>query len=127
MDDRLWPGERPFTEFGQWGYGSLDLRVFDQDTVWCNIAGRALKVTHMDPDYRANVLAFLRDNAAYFHLMTIRRRLIELYADLADGVLEPVGADQLRDLLGRDPVEWIAATPIARALRDANASRGNLP
>ncbi len=48
VDDRLWPGERPFTEFGQWGYGSLDLRVFDQDTVWCNIAGRALKVTHMD-------------------------------------------------------------------------------
>lgn len=119
--ERVWPGERPFTDFGQWGYGHLDLRVFDDgNQIWCDIFGAPHRPRDMTPDYRTNVLAFLESNAPYFHLMTIQRHLIEVYSDLADGRLDPRDLDRVRALIEVDPVTWITTTSIARALRNAH-------
>jgi hypothetical protein len=38
-DERLWPGELPFTAFGQVGADHLDLHVFDQDVYWVDRIG----------------------------------------------------------------------------------------
>ena len=117
---RPW-GERPFTDFGQWGHARLDLRVLDDSnhTFWVDIRGTPHRAADMTPDYRLNVLAFLTQNAAYFHLMTIQRRLIELYSDLADGRLDPCELQRVRALIQLDPVTWITNTSIALAMKDA--------
>ena len=127
--ERLWPGERPFTDFGQFGYGHLDRRVFDDDndTYWCDITGRAHRITDMTADYRHNVLAFLEHKARYFHLMMIRRRLLELSSVLADGRVDPLDLHRLYALLGLDPVTWVTTTPIALALKHAAQSAPQLP
>lgn len=114
------PAERPFTAFGQWGYGHLDLRVFDDsnNTFWVDITGTPHRIVDMTPDYRLNVLAFLELNAPYFHLMTIRRRLLEVYGDLADGILDPQDLQRVQALIELDPTAWITTTSIALALKN---------
>ena len=116
---RLWPGERPFTDWGQFGYGSLDLRVLDQTTYWVDVSGAPHHLCDMSPDYRVNVLAFLRDGADYYHLMTIRRLLIELYADLDAGCTDPPALRRLPALLEAEPIAWLEATPLVHALQNA--------
>lgn len=117
---RLWPGERPFTDWGQFGYASLDLRVLDQATYWVDVAGAPHRLSEMSPDYRVNVLAFLRDGVDYYHLMTIRRLLIELYADLAAGCTDPPALRRLPALLEAEPTAWLDATPLVQALTSAS-------
>lgn len=58
-DARLWPFERPFTAFGQFGEGSLDLRVFDQEVQWVDIRGIPHLLQEMSREYVANVIDFL--------------------------------------------------------------------
>jgi hypothetical protein len=62
-DEDLAAGARPFTDFGQSGYGNIDLRVLDQDIYWVNIAGTAFFLTALSPEYRHNIVGHLRDNA----------------------------------------------------------------
>ena len=114
---RLWPGERPFTDWGQFGYGRLDLRVLDQATYWVDVSGAPHRLCDMSPDYRANVLALLRHGAVYFHLMTIRRLLIELYADLDAGRTDPTALRRLPVVLGAEATVWLDATPLVQALK----------
>lgn len=119
--ERLLPRERPVPDFGRVGYGRLDLSVFDDDndSYWCDITGTPHRITDMSPDYRRNVLAFLESNARYFHLMTVRRRLLELSSDLPHGCADPPDLQRLRALLRLDPVTWITSTPVAQALKHA--------
>jgi hypothetical protein len=35
-DRFLIKGQHPFTAFGQFGFGSMDFRVFEQDIYWLN-------------------------------------------------------------------------------------------
>lgn len=116
----------PVTPLGQMGFGYLDLRVFDadNDAYWWDIAGRRHRLTDMTPDYRQNVLAFLERNARYFHLMTIRRGLLELLelgSDFEDGGINPLRLQRLRALLELDPVTWITSTSVALALKNAGS------
>jgi hypothetical protein len=62
-DDDLWAVEKPFTCFGQWGRGWMDLRVFDQDVWWVDVEGRPHRLSEMTVEYRRNVLRFLLDSA----------------------------------------------------------------
>lgn len=58
-DVRLWPMELPFTAFGQFDEGALDLRVFDQDIYWVDRLGVSHPLKEMSQEYIANVIAFL--------------------------------------------------------------------
>ena len=62
-DDDLWDIEKPFTYFGQWDRGWMDLRVFDQDVWWVDVEGRPHRLSEMTVEYRRNVLRFLLDSA----------------------------------------------------------------
>lgn len=112
-------GETPFAYVEPGLYGYLDLDVFGDhnDTRWCDITGTLHLVTDMTPDYRHNVLAILERNAAYFHLMVIRRRLLELSSDLAHCRVDPADLQRLHSLLELDPVTWITTTPGAKAVK----------
>lgn len=120
-DADLWPGELPFTAWGQHGYGQLDLRVFDQDVYWVNIEQRPILIAaDMSREYIANVVAHLEENCEYFYRQTVRRELMQRSGDLLLGrssvsqVAERAGAPSLRDLT---PAAWLDGTPLMRRLR----------
>jgi hypothetical protein len=119
-DADLWPGELPFTAWGQYEHGSLDLRVFDQDVYWVDIAQVPHELDQMSDDYIANVIGFLEREASYFHTQTMLRMAIQVVGDLELGRLpgdllaEAIGAPRLDELT---PAEWLEATPLIRALR----------
>ena len=92
----------------------MDLRVFDQDTFWCDVTGRPHRIRDMTPDYRVNVLNFLAVFASYFHLMTMRR-LIEVCASP-----DPPAVERLRAVATLDAQSWLERTPLVVALRSAN-------
>lgn len=115
-DPTLWPGEKPFTDFGQWGENHLDLRVFDQDTWWVDRHGVGHRLVEMTTEYRVNVLMHLSENACYFHGGAMLRLALQISGD---------------DLLGRQPFipphaigathltpeAWLEATPLVTRLR----------
>ena len=119
-DADLWPGELPFTAWGQHEYGTLDLRVFDQQRYWVDIHQVPHQLSEMEPEYVRNVITFLLENREYFHAATVRRMAIQTVGDLlldrpsAELVAEAVGAPALIDLT---PEEWLESTPLMRALR----------
>lgn len=119
-DADLWPGELPFTAWGQHAHGSLDLRVFDQAAWWVDIAQQPHRLEDMSDDYVANVIRFLLVDAGYFHRQTLLRELLQTYGDLllgrtpADLVARSAGVPRTSDLT---PVQWLEATPLMRALR----------
>ncbi|KRF45104.1 hypothetical protein ASH01_14370 [Terrabacter sp. Soil811] len=89
-----------------------------------DIEGTAHRLEDMTPGYRVNVLAWLDANAAYFHAMTIRKHLIEVYAELLDGRVDPLALRRLHHILASGPEQWLAATAIVQALKDAVGERG---
>lgn len=121
------PAARPrgtaLHQLRQWGHGELDLRVFDEDDgtscgrVWVDVVGTPHRVVDMPPDYRVNVLDFLDKNADYFHLMTVRRYLIEVMADAAQGAVNPCAVSRLHAVLDVDAATWMANTSVVRALK----------
>src|SRR5690349_20382479 len=84
-DDNLWPGEQPFTHWGQDPPGTLDLRVFWQATWWVSIDQQPHRISDMDDLYIANVIGFLDRNREYYYRATIRRAAITLIGDLLLG------------------------------------------
>lgn len=119
-DRDLWPGELPFTAWGQHEHGTLDLRVFDQDVWWVDIAQRPHRIVEMSADYIGNVIDFLVADADYFHCATMRRELVSMAGDLllgrvpADLVARAVGGPSLTALTAE---EWLESTTLMRALR----------
>jgi hypothetical protein len=130
-DRDLWPGETPFTDFGQFGVDMLDLRVFDQDTWWVDRLGHPHLLAEMSDEYAANVIAHLEENASFFYYGTMRRSFIQMLGDAYYGrvngevLAEASGAPTLSDVT---PAEWLEATPLMRQLRSiAAARRGDHP
>ena len=120
-DDDVEAGQRPFTDFGQFGYGHLDRRVFDQDVYWVNIAGVPFFLVDMSPEYRRNVIGV---PAQLRRAVVDRRALLGL----------PRGSLPSRDARSRTtrsapsstmaptceelgPQGWIEATPLMQRLR----------
>ncbi|MGB3763757.1 MAG: hypothetical protein WA966_11080 [Ornithinimicrobium sp.] len=119
-DADLWPGELPFTAWGQRAHGALDLRVFDQATWWVDITQQPHLLEDMSQAYVANVIDFLLTDAEFFHSETLRREWIQTCGDLllgrppADLVASAAGAPCTSDLTA---LGWLEATPLMRALR----------
>jgi hypothetical protein len=61
----------PFTDFGQFGSGRLDLRVFLQSKYWVDKEGRGHLLTSMSNEYRRNVIQMLLVNAKVLHLQIL--------------------------------------------------------
>lgn len=119
-DADLWPGELPFTAFGQWGEGHLDLRVFDQDVYWVDRFGAPHLLEEMDEAYRRNVIGHLTAHVEGFYAGTLRRATFQMLGDALLGrvsgevVAGALGAPTLTELT---PVEWLESTPLMRRLR----------
>lgn len=118
-DSDLWPGELPFTAFGQFGPDALDLRVFDQDMFWVDRTGTPHLLTEMGEEYLTNVLGMLRSRAAEFHGTTVMRESVQR---IGDTLLGRVNAGQLVAELGvgsvaaTDADTWLESTPLVRRL-----------
>lgn len=121
-DQDPWPGELPFTAFGQFGEDALDLRVFDQATWWVDRAGRAHRVDEMSREYRENVVTHLLTHQDAYHAGSVQRSLVQ---QLGDTLLGRVNVDALAEALGAPgvheltPQEWLEATPLMRRLRSS--------
>ncbi|MHA3838270.1 hypothetical protein ACXR8F_21360 [Terrabacter sp. AAH1] len=119
-DADLWPGELPFTAWRQHECGTLDLRVFDQDVWWVNIAQQPHPLEGMSLEYISNVIGFLEAHVEYFYVLTVRREILQRYGDAmlgrvsAEAVAEAAGATSLCQL---SPREWLESTPLMRRLR----------
>lgn len=123
-DARLWPGELPFTAFGQWGEARMDLRVVEQEIFWVDTHGRPHRLadeSDMTPDYLSNVIAFLIDGADYFYSRALLSSAITAYGEVllfgevpGELLAEELGAPLLTELT---PLEWLESTPLMRALR----------
>lgn len=125
-DDRdLAPDELPFTAFGQFGPGALDLRVFDQDRYWVDHAGVGHRIDAMDDNYRGNVVAMLAARAEQFHAASLRRAHVHGAWALLHG---EVSGDLLAEMLGTGTIDrcdagtWLDATPLLRRLRRGGRS-----
>jgi hypothetical protein len=120
-DRDLWPGELPFTAFGQWGEGHLDLRVLDQDVYWVDRHGTPHHLTTMTPTYRASVLAHLLEHVHSYWLATCRREVLQCVGDAwlhgtlgGELMAAALGALRTSDL---EPRAWLESTPLMRRLR----------
>jgi hypothetical protein len=112
-DEFLLPGESPFTDFGQWGPGRMDLRVFDQDVFWVDRLGNPHLLTEMPQEYKLNVLAFLENNVESFYAACFFRAVTQVVSDLALGTktshlpgLDPAAIAELT------PLDWLKSTPL---------------
>ena len=126
-DQRLWPGELPFTAFGHLGKGMLDLRVLDQTCWWVNSEGIPHPISEMSENYVDNVIAFLIEHREMYFADTQRRWFIQtlgdqmLYGDPGAEVLAvAAGGPTWSDL---DAETWLESTPLMRALRRRVAGR----
>jgi len=118
-DRDLWPGELPFTAFGQFGPDQLDLRVFDQDVYWVDRSGDPHVIDSMDREYVRNVTRMLLERADEFHTVYRMRECVQV---VGDALLGRVHGSVLADSLGVDAVgdmsasAWIRSTPLLRRL-----------
>lgn len=120
-DARPWPGELPFTAFGQFGVDRLDLRVFDQDIYWVDRTGQPHLISDMTDAYIANFIAFLVEFQEQYFADTQQRWLIQtvgdrlLFGEPGGDVLAVEAGGPTWDQLAAE--EWLEATPLMRTLR----------
>lgn len=125
-DRNLWPGELPFTAFGQFGEGKLDLRVFDQDVYWVDRAGRPHVLAEMSLEYQANVIMFLREFADSYHAAQALRATAQFVGDTMLG-LPPVEGLDPEEIIDTPALEWLESTPLLRRLRHLTGTSPVLP
>lgn len=120
-DRRLWPGELPFTAFGQYGNDAIDVRVFEQDRWWVDRHGRPTLVQDMPQAYVENVIAHLVAYRQQFFVASILRALVQVTGDIeqfGDTAVEPFVS---RAVVGPSgwvtAEEWLEATPLMVELR----------
>lgn len=128
-DTDLLVGEMPFTAWGQYATGILDLRVFDQGVWWVDFHRQPHRLTTMPLEYLLNVISFLESHAAQFHLATQHRLLVESVTAIWAG---RTPTEWCALAAGATPLSlvtasvWLESTPLMRALR-AEAARKALP
>jgi len=119
-DEELWPGELPFTSFGQFGVDRMDKRVFEQDVWWVDRNGVEHLISDMPDDYRRAVVWFLEDGREYYWREAQLRELVTI---VGDSLLGRTGGDELVYGLGwgtvqqTTPESWLESTPLMRRLR----------
>lgn len=95
-----------------------------QTSVWVDAAGVEHDIDTMDPDYRSNVIGFLRRNARALQDRAFVRFRQSFPDDPSDGVAAAM--DQICAELEQDPAEWIDQTPLMQRLLELDAGRTRL-
>jgi hypothetical protein len=112
----------PFSEYGQFGPGKLDLRVFDQGEVWVDRAGVAHRIETMSAEYVANVRWMLLSRSEEFHRACA---MLEVLCETEKAFRGEVSWLALREELGMlavcemNSVMWLHSTVLWRALEGA--------
>lgn len=106
--------EVPFTVFGQFGEGKLDLRVFTQDTYWVDVHGKAHFINEMSEGYRRNVIIHLLTNARFFHLGLVREQAIVALGQAFGYEVESSFEPNIAEI---EALEWLESTPLMAHLR----------
>lgn len=128
-DQNLWPGELPFTAFGQYGTGMLDVRVFEQSTWWVDRTGQEHLLPDMEGDYLLNVIIHLIAHREQFMAVAHQRALVQHCGDLLLGYVEHDSAARACGGDRKSPnsvsaLEWLIGTPLMTALCQQAAARG---
>lgn len=106
--------EKPFTDFGQFGEGKLDLRVFNQDIHWVDVHGTAHLINDMDVDYRRNVIIHLLTNARFFQSGLLKEQMI---VTLGKALGYEIESSFSADVAEKESLEWLEETPLMIRLR----------
>lgn len=129
-DEFLFEGETPFTDFGQFGEGQLDLRVFEQDVWWVDVHGTPHLLTEMSTEYLNNVLGHLFRNLEFFHLGNGLRYAIEnllavLPVQEAPDNFQAYQAyiDAKESPLNSVAAVWLNETPLVKRINEILESR----
>lgn len=117
-DKHLAEGELPFTAFGQFGEGSLDLRVFEQDVYWVDVQGQAHLLTEMEEDYLFNVLAFLFNQAEYYYVGMLNKVTVELFFMDKEPEASNHVLGSIRSLVGVSATEWLNSTVLVKKINE---------
>jgi hypothetical protein len=111
----------PFTDFGQFGEGRIDLRVFLQSEYWVDGNGIGHCLTSMSDEYRGNVVRVLLIKAENLHIkilylmvQMIREATIARDTDSFEALLRT--AVPLMHL--KDPYEFMENTVLMTRLRE---------
>jgi hypothetical protein len=117
-DANLSEGELPFTAFGQFGVGSLDIRVFEQDKYWVDVQGTPFLLDEMDREYLLNVMGFLFVKADYYYVATVRKVALEILEAGMRGNLnaDAPAAKAARSMAAQEPVQWLNSTRLLQKL-----------
>lgn len=115
-DANLPADELPFTAFGQFGNGSLDIRVFEQDKYWVSRQGEPFLIEDMQPDYLSNVVEFLCESAGYFYIVMVNKAAVELLFMEGGKQPNPATYKTLRSMADVTPREWIKSTVLMQKL-----------
>jgi hypothetical protein len=113
----------PFTAFGQFGVGKLDLRVFEQDIYWVDVFGNGHRLDEMPEDYRRNVIIHLLNNARFFYTGIQRSVIIGFLALALEGITDFIGEEEQMlkkvngEIVVKESLEWLEDTPLMRKLR----------
>jgi hypothetical protein len=111
----------PFTDFGQYGPGSLDLRVFLQSEYWVDIEGTGHLLTSMSDDYRSNVIRMLLIDAEVLQI-----KILYLIIGMIHEAIVNRDADGMESLLQNEipllhieaSYDFIENTPLMKRLRE---------
>jgi hypothetical protein len=106
--------EQPFTAFGQFGAGNLDLRVFDQTRWWVDINGSPHRITTMSEAYLVNVIEHCQQHAAYYYAAHLRCSALAFLEAVLEGSLTHALGIALAavDTDFSEPIEWVRSTPL---------------
>ena len=120
-----------FTNWGQFGPGALDLRVFDQGEYWVDRSGQPHRILEMADAEARNILEFLRRHANHFYVECLRREVVASvfesfrrpgqHLDPGPGQDPERGPSRRRDqptMVDLTPTEWLESTGLAAALRE---------
>jgi hypothetical protein len=110
----------PFTAFGQYGEGNLDVRVFDQDIYWVNIEGEPFYISEMSPEYISNVITFLLESleAYYLGYMTYAFSFASL-TPYKDSLRSMFQEDNITET--KSKTEWLVSTILVKKLMELHA------
>lgn len=117
----------PFEQFGQFGPGRIDMRVFDQDAYWVDSDGVGHALSDMSEEYLRNVVSFLEDSSCRFHIRSGVREVVEsLVSALSAQTPWLALADELgiSRIIDTDALVWLESTPLMRGLRQRVSANG---
>lgn len=122
-DAFLPPGAKPFTDFGQYGPGVMDLRVFEQSTYWVTFEGRPVLLEDLAEAERREIIRLLLARANSLFSASLKRTATAMRADPTGKVAGLLPLARISDQLpGMDAYAWLEQTELMVRLRELTPS-----